>query len=131
MENWKYGLRIRAPDLSDPSEALAFTDPKAYVVQETEEQAKRLRERLRALPAELPRIEALVSVEDVAEYDRLHPNLKEHFWREAGIVYASGMTVGGDGFQPMTDGEIKDIFGSILATFTRRQEMNPEYQKQS
>ena len=130
VENWKYGLHIRAPDPSDPSEALAFTDPKGYVVQQTEKHAKKLRQRLIAIPAKLPRIEELVSAEGVAEYDRLHPDLKEQFWREVGVVYASGMTVGGEGGfpPPMTDDETKDLFGHILASFMRRQEMNSEYQ---
>lgn len=120
VQNWEEGLPIRAPDPSDPSEARAFTDPKAYVAQEAERHAKKLRQRLLAIPAELPRIEDLVSAEGVKEYDRLHPDLKEQFWREAGIVYASGMTVGGDGFQPMTDGEIKELFGSIVSSYAQR-----------
>ena len=129
-ENWKYGLHIRAPDPSDPSEALAFTNPKEYVVQQTEKHAKKLRQRLMAIPAEIPRIEDIVSAEGVTEYNRLHPDLKEQFWREVGVVYSSGMTVGGEGGfpPPMTDDEIKDLFGHILASFMRRQEMNSEYQ---
>ena len=133
VENWKYGLHIRAPDPSDPSEALAFTDPKGYVVQQTEKHAKKLRQRLIAIPAKLPRIEELVSAEGVAEYNRLHPDLKEQFRRDVGVVYASGRTVGGEGGfpPPMTDDEIKDLFGSILATLTRRQEMSSEYQNKA
>ena len=63
VENWEEGLRIRAPDPSDPSEALAFTDPKGYVVQQTEKHVKRLKQRLMAIPAELPHIKDLVFTE--------------------------------------------------------------------
>ena len=128
MENWEDGLRIRAPD---PSEALAFTDPKGYVAQEAERHAKKLRQRLMAIPAELPRIEHLVSAEGMEEYDQLHPDLKHQFWKEVGVVYSSGMTVGGEGFPPMTDGEIKDLFGPILASFMRRQETNSQNQSKT
>ena len=95
--------------------------------------AKKLRQRLIAIPAKLPRIEELVSAEGVAEYNRLHPDLKEQFRRDVGVVYASGRTVGGEGGfpPPMTDDEIKDLFGSILATLTRRQEMSSEYQNKA
>ena len=122
VENWEEGLPIRAPDPSDPSEARAFTDPKAYVAQEAERHAKKLRQRLMAIPAELPRIEDLVSAEGAAEYGRLHPDLKEQFWKEVGVVYASGRPVGGDGGfpPPMTDSEIKDLFGSIVSSYAQR-----------
>ena len=116
VRNWEEGLRIRAP-----SETLAFTDPKGYVAQEAERHAERLKRRLMAIPAELPRIEDIVSAEGVAEYDRLRPDLKEEFWREVGNVYGSGMTVGTEHFPPPTDGEIKDLFGHILASYGQRQ----------
>ncbi len=128
VENWEEGLRISAPD---PSEALAFTDPKGYVAEQTEKHAKRLKKRLMAIPAELPHIKDLVSAEGVAEYDRLHPDLREQFWKEVGVVYSSGMTVGSEGFPAMTDGEIKDLFGPILTSLMRRKEMNPEYQSKA
>ena len=131
VEIWEYGVRIYDPSPPDPSDGRAFTDPKAYGVERTEEHAKRLRQRLMAIPAELPRIEDLVSAEGVAEYDQLHPDLNEQFWREVGVVYSSGMPVGGVGFPPMTDGEIKDLFGLILASFMRRQETNSQYQSKT
>lgn len=126
VENWEEGLRIRAPDPSDPSDALAFTDLKGYVAERTEEYARQLKEVLMALPVELPPIEEILSSEAVAQYRLLHPDLKEEFWREVGVVYASGMTVGGDGFPPMTVGEIKDLFDPIAETYTRLQAMSSE-----
>lgn len=116
MENWKEGLRIRAPDPSDPSEALAFTDPKGYVVQQTEKHAGQLKEVLMALPVELPPIEEILSSEAVAQYQRLPPYLQEEFWNDVGGIYARGVTVGRGNFPPLTDSEVKEYFSTIVAS---------------
>ena len=116
VENWKEGLRIRAPDPSDPSDALAFTNPKGYVVQQTEKHAGQLKEVLMALPVELPPIEEILSSEAVAQYQRLPPYLMEEFWNDVGGIYARGVTVGRGNFPPLTDSEVKEYFSTIVAS---------------
>ncbi len=120
VEGWEYGLQIYVPSPSDPTAGLAFTDPKAYVAQRTEEETKLTREVLMALPTELPPIEDLAFPEAVAEYEKLHPDVKEMFWDQVGRFYAHGMTVGKGEFRPLTDSETKELFSSFVASWTRR-----------
>ena len=127
VEGWKYGLLISLPSLPDPIAGLAFTDPKAYVAHSTEEETKLLREVLMALPTELPPIEDLVFAEAVAEYEKLHPEVKEKFWNDVGQTYAPGMTVGKGEFRPLTDSEIKELFSPRVASWTRIQAMSSKY----
>ena len=94
VEVWEYGLKIHTPSPSDPTAELGFTDPKAYVAQRTEEETKLSREVLMALPTELPPIEDLVFPEAVAEYEKLHSDVKEMFWDQVRIKYAYGIAVG-------------------------------------
>ena len=72
VKNWEYGLKIHAPDPSDPTSALAFTDPAAFVTGKTEEYAGQLKKVLMALPVKLPPIEEIASSEAVAQYRRWH-----------------------------------------------------------
>ena len=118
MQNWEEGLPIRAPDPSDPFQAPAFTDPKGYVAQQTEEHAGQLKEVLMALPVELPPIEEILSSEAVAQYQRLPPDLKEGFLNDVGGIYARGMTVGRGNFPPLTDSEVKEFFSTIVASIS-------------
>ncbi len=136
IESWEYGLKIHAPSPSDPTAELAFTDPKAYVAQRTEEETKLYREVLMALPTELPPIEDLVFAEAVAEYEELHPDVKEMFWDQVGVrmflnqvgmSYASRITVGKGIFPQLTDSEIKEMFSSFVASWTRFQAMSSKY----
>ncbi len=127
VEVWEYGLQIRAPNPSDPTAGLAFTDPKAYVAQRTEEETKLSREVLMALPTELPPIEDLVFPEAVAEYEKLHSDVKEMFWDQVGRFYAYGLTAGKRGFPQLTDSEIKELFSPNVAFWTRFQAVSSKY----
>ena len=127
VERWEYGLTISAPNPSDPTAELAFTDPKAYVAQRIEEEARLSREVLMALPTELPSIEDLVFPEAVAEYEKLHPDVKEMFWDQVGIRYAHGTTVGKGEFRALTDSEIKELLSSYVASWTRFQAVSSKY----
>ena len=119
VEYWEYGVQISAPNPSSPTAELAFTDPKAYVAQRTEEETKLSREVLMALPTELPSIEDLVFPEAVAKYEEMHPDVKETFWDQVGRSYARGMTVGRGIAPKATDSEIKDVFSSYVAHWAR------------
>ena len=121
VKNWEYGLKIHAPDPSDPTSALAFTDPAAFVTGKTEEYEGQLKEVLMAIPAELPPIEEILSSEAVAQYRRWHPDMKEEFWNDVGGIYARGMTVGRGNFPPLTDSEIKEFFSTIAASISQIQ----------
>ena len=121
VENWEYGLKIHAPDPSDPTAALAFTDPAAFVAEKTEEYEGQLKKVLMALPVKLPPIEEIASSEAVAQYQRLHPDLKEEFWNDVGGIYARGITVGRGNFPPLTDSQIKDYFSTIVASISQIQ----------
>ena len=121
VENWEYGLKIHAPDPSDPTSALAFTDPAAFVTEKTEEYEGQLKKVLMALPVKLPPIEEIASSEAVAQYQRLHPDLKEEFWNDVGGIYARGITVGRGNFPPLTDSQIKDYFSTIVASISPTQ----------
>ena len=121
VENWEYGLKIHAPDPSDPTAALAFTDPAAFVAEKTEEYEGQLKKVLMALPVKLPPIEEIASSEAVAQYQRLHPDLKEEFWNDVGGIYARGITVGRGNFPPLTDSQIKDYFSTIVASMSHTQ----------
>ena len=127
VERWEHGLQIYVPSPSDPTAGLAFTDPKAYVAQRTEEETKLTREVLMALPTELPPIEDLAFPEAVAEYEKLHPDVKEMFWDQVGGIYAHGMTVGKGEFRPLTDSEIKELFSHYVASWTRFQAVSSKY----
>ena len=116
VERWEHGLQIYVPSPSDPTAGLAFTDPKAYVAQRTEEETKLTREVLMALPTELPPIEDLAFPEAVAEYEKLHPDVKEMFWDQVGGSYAHGMTVGKGEFRPLTNSEIKELFSPYVVS---------------
>ena len=121
VENWEYGLKIHAPDPSDPTAALAFTDPAAFVAEKTEEYEGQLKKVLMALPVKLPPIEEIASSEAVAQYQRLHPDLKEEFWNDVGGIYARGITVGRGNLPPLTDSQIKDYFSTIVASISPTQ----------
>ena len=121
VKNWEYGLKIHAPDPSDPTAALAFTDPAAFVAEKTEEYEGQLKKVLRAIPAELPPIEEILSSEAVAQYRRWHPDMKEEFWNDVGGIYARRMTVGRGAFPPLTDSQIKDYFSTIAASISQIQ----------
>ena len=127
VERWEHGLQIYVPSPSDPTAGLAFTDPKAYVAQRTEEETKLTREVLMALPTELPPIEDLAFPEAVAEYEKLHPDVKEMFWDQVGGSYAHGMTVGKGEFRPLTNSEIKELFSPYVASWTRFQAVSSKY----
>ena len=127
VEGWEYGLQIYVPSPSDPTAGLAFTDPKAYVAQRTEEETKLTREVLMALPTELPPIEDLAFPEAVAEYEKLHPDVKEMFWDQVGRFYAHGITVGKGEFRPLIDSEIKELFSPHVASWTRFQAVSSKY----
>ena len=127
VERWEHGLQIYVPSPSDPTAGLAFTDPKAYVAESTEAETKLSREVLMALPTELPPIEDLVFAEAVAEYEKLHPDVKENFWNQVGGSYAHGMTVGKGEFRPLTDSEIKKLFSPYVASWTRFQAVSSKY----
>ena len=121
VENWEYGLKIHAPDPSDPTAASALADPAAFVTEKTKEYVEQLKKVLISLPVELPPIEEIVSSEAVAQYQRLRPDLKEEFWNDVGSIYARGVTVGRGNFPPLTDSEVKEFFSTIVAAISQIQ----------
>ena len=84
---------------------------------------------LMAVPAELPPIEDLVYPEVVAEFEGLHPDLKEKFWGDVGIAYAIGITVGKGAFGPLTEEQNREFFGDHVNSWLELQAMTPKYRR--
>lgn len=131
VQGWEHSspMAVTVPDPGDPGAWLAFIDPGGFVADGAEgivEEEKRV---LMAVPSEIPPIEDLVSPEIVAEYEGLHPDLKENFWREVGIAYARGITVGKWAFGPLTEEQSREFFGSHVTSLSEFQAMTPKYRR--
>ena len=128
VENWlRTGQRVTFPDSRRPGAWLAFIDPEAYVADGVERETEYQKGVLIAIPAEFPPIEDLVLPEFLAEYERLHPDLKENFWTEVGIAYGMGMTVGRPGFGPLTEEQVREFISNYIVGWSKFQAMTPKY----
>ena len=132
VENWGYsGLMVTVQDPRHPDTWLAFIDPGAFVADGVERETEYQKKVLMALPAEFPSIEDLVLPEFVAEYQELHPDLKEKFWREVGIAYGMGLTVARPEFGALTETQIREFFSNYVAGWSKYQSMTPKYRNLS
>ena len=131
VQGWEYSapMVITVPDPVLPGVWLAFIDPGGFVADGVEgivEEEKRV---LMAIPSEIPPIEDLVYPEVVAEYEGLHPDLKENFWREVGFAYGRGITVGKWAFGPLTEEQSREFFGNHVTSLSELQAMTPKYRR--
>ena len=131
VEGWEYSapMAVTVPDPRDPNAWLAFIDPGGFVAAGVERIVEEEKGVLMAVPAEIPPIEDLVYPEIVAEFEGLHPDLKEKFWREVGIAYGRGMTVGKGGFGPLTEEQSREFFGNHVTSWSELQAMTPKYRR--
>ncbi len=128
VESWLYGgFRVSVPDVRLPGAWLAFVDRKAFVANGVETETERRKSVLMAIPSEFPGIADLVLPEYVAEYEALHLDLKEKFWREVGIAYGMGMTARPE-FGPLTQEQVRELFSNYVIGWSEYQAMTPRYQ---
>ena len=122
VQGWEYSapMSITVPDPRDPGGFVADG------VESIVEEEKRV---LMAIPAEIPPIEDLVYPEIVAEYEGLHPDLKENFWREVGIAYGRGITVGKGAFGPLIEEQSREFFSDHVSGWAEFQAMTPKYRR--
>ena len=124
---WRGGMMVTVPDSRRPGAWPAFIDPEAYVADGVQRETAYRKNVLMGIPAEFPPIEDLVLPELVAEYERLHPDLKEEFWRDVGLVYGMGMTVGRPSFGPLTDEDVRGFISNYIVGWSKFQAMTPRY----
>ena len=131
MEGWEYSspMVITVPDPQAPGAWLAFIDPAGFVAEGVERIVEEERGVLMAVPAEIPPIEDLVHSEVVAEFEGLHPDLKEKFWGDVGRAYGRGITVGKGAFGPLTEEQSREFFGNHVASWLELQAMTPKYRR--
>ena len=131
VEGWEYSapMVITVPDPRGPNAWLAFIDPGGYVADGVERIVEEERRVLVAVPAEFPPIEDLVYPEVLAEYEGLHPDLKENFWGEMGIAYGRGMTVGKGTFGPLTEEQMRELFSNYVKSWSKFQAITPKYRR--
>ena len=131
VQGWEYSapMTVTVPDPGLPGAWLAFIDPGGVVADRVERIVEEEKRVLMAVPAEIPPIEDLVYPEIVSEYEGLHPDLREIFWREVGIAYGRGMTVGKWAFGPLTEEQRREFFGNHVTSLSELQAMTPKYRR--
>ena len=130
VEGWEHSSpMVTVPDPGRPGAWLAFIDPGGFVADGVERIVEEEKRVLMAVPAELPPIEDLVSPEIVAEFEGLHPDLKEKFWGDVGRAYGRGITVGKGAFGPLTEEQSREFFGKEVNSWLEFQAMTPKYRR--
>ena len=129
VQGWEYSapMAVTVPDPRDPGAWLAFIDPGGFVADGVERIVGEEKRVLMAVPADIPPIEDLVYPEVVAEFEGLHPDLKEWFWKEVGNAYGRGITVGKGAFGPLTEEQSREFFSSHVSSLSEFQAMTPKY----
>ncbi len=131
VQGWEHSspMAVTVPDPRDHNAWLAFIDPGGYVAGRVERIVEEEKGVLMSVPAEIPPIEDLVYPEVVAEFEGLHPDLKERFWGEVGIAYGRGMTVGKGAFGPLTEEQTRKLFSNYVKGWSELQAMTPKYRR--
>ncbi len=106
-EDWTFGVIIQAP-IPEPADAAK------YVNDLMEERSGLLRERLMSIPSILPSAREILHGDALKEYEVMHPELQDLFWREAARTFATGQTIGRGGFPALNETQIKDLFSQHI-----------------
>lgn len=107
VEMWDFGIALRAP-IPLPA------DPKAHSQRLIDERAGELRELLMAIPSTIPPAAEILHTDELAQYQALHPELRELFWTEVATAYAQGLTVGKGKFPALNETQVKDLFSQYI-----------------
>ncbi len=107
LESWTFGVGLRVPVPEAP-------DPKAYVASLVDERVEHLRDILVGIPSSLPSLEEALHTEPLAQYETLHPDLRDLFWKEVAKAYAQGLTVAQGEFPALSASEVRDLFSQFI-----------------
>ena len=107
VEMWDFGIALRAP-IPLPA------DPKAHSQRLIDERTGELRELLMAIPSTIPSAAEILHTNELAQYQALHPELRELFWVEVATAYAQGLTVARGAFPALNETQVKDLFSQYI-----------------
>lgn len=107
VEMWDFGIALRAP-IPLPA------DPKAHSQRLIDERTGELQELLMAIPSTIPPAAEILHTDELAEYQALHPELRELFWVEVATAYAQGLTVARGAFPALNETQVKDLFSQYI-----------------
>ena len=107
VEIWDFGVALRAP-IPLPA------NPKAHSQLLIDERASELRQLLMAIPSAIPPAAEILHTDELAQYQALHPDLRELFWAEVALAYAQGLTVGRGAFPALNEIQVKDLFSQYI-----------------